>query len=67
VHSDGPTVPFEEAERERDRRRLAALGIARARATFPPGEPNHVGEAGVEAVVGGVRGRLRVEPAAPGG
>ncbi|QKE83779.1 crosslink repair DNA glycosylase YcaQ family protein [Arthrobacter sp. NEB 688] len=64
VHPDGPTVPFEEAERERDRRRLAALGIARARVTFPPGEPNHVGEAGVEAVVEGVRGRWRVDPAA---
>jgi uncharacterized protein YcaQ len=55
-------VPFEEAAAERDRRRLAALGIARARVTVPPGEPNHVGEAGVEAVVEGVRGRWRVDP-----
>ncbi|MBD3782163.1 MAG: YcaQ family DNA glycosylase [Micrococcales bacterium] len=62
VHPDDPAVPYEEAERERDRRRLVALGIARARATFPPGEPNHVGEAGVEAVVEGVRGRWRVDP-----
>ncbi|QIM20006.1 winged helix-turn-helix domain-containing protein [Phycicoccus sp. HDW14] len=64
VYPDGPTVPYEEAEAERDRRRLAALGIARARVTFPPGEPNHVGDAGVEAVVEGVRGRWRVDPAA---
>ncbi len=63
VHPDDPAVPYAEAEQERDRRRLAALGIARARATFPPGEPNHVGEHGVEAVVEGVRGRWRVDPA----
>ncbi len=57
------TVPVEEAAAERDRRRLTALGIARARVTIPPGEPNHVGAAGVEAVVEGVRGRWRVDPA----
>ncbi|NHA69534.1 DNA glycosylase AlkZ-like family protein [Phycicoccus flavus] len=62
VHPDGPTVPYEEAETERDRRRLVALGIARARVTFPPGEPNHVNDAGEEAVVEGVRGRWRVDP-----
>lgn len=62
VYPDGPTVPWEEAEAERDRRRLLALGIARARVTFPPGEPNHVGAAGEEAVIEGVRGRWRVEP-----
>ncbi len=62
VYPDGPTVPLEEAEAERDRRRLLALGVARARVTFPPGEPNHVGSAGEEAVIEGVRGRWRVEP-----
>ncbi|MBM6400179.1 DNA glycosylase AlkZ-like family protein [Phycicoccus sonneratiae] len=62
VYPDGPTVPYDEAETERDRRRLVGLGIARARVTFPPGEPNHVGAAGVEAVVEGVRGRWRVDP-----
>jgi uncharacterized protein YcaQ len=62
VYPDVATVPIEAAEAERDRRRLLALGIARARVTFPPGEPNHVGAAGEEAVVEGVRGRWRVEP-----
>ena len=62
VYPDGPTVPYKEAERERDRRRLVALGIARARVTFPPGEPNHVNDAGIEAVVEGVRGRWKVDP-----
>ncbi len=62
VYPEVPTVPSEEAEAERDRRRLLALGIARARVTFPPGEPNHVGAAGEEAVIEGVRGRWRVEP-----
>ncbi len=28
-----------------------------------PGEPDHVGEAGEDAVVEGVRGRWRVDPA----
>jgi uncharacterized protein YcaQ len=42
---------------------LRALGIARARVTKPPGEPNDVGEAGEPAVVEGVKGEWRVEPA----
>jgi uncharacterized protein len=62
VYPDEPAVPLEEAERERDRRRLQSLGIARARVTVPPGEPNHVGEAGEPAVVEGVRGTWRVDP-----
>jgi uncharacterized protein YcaQ len=62
IYPPGAEVPYDEAQRERDRRRLRALGIARARATFPPGEPNHVGEAGEPAVVDGVRGRWRVDP-----
>jgi uncharacterized protein YcaQ len=62
VYPDGPTMPLEEAEDERDRRRLTALGIARARATEHPLEPNHVGAAGVEATVVGLRGRWRVDP-----
>ncbi|WP_299447418.1 DNA glycosylase AlkZ-like family protein [uncultured Phycicoccus sp.] len=56
-------LPVAEARIERDRRRLVALGIARATATQPPGEPNHVGAAGEEAVVDGVRGTWRVDPA----
>ena len=62
VYPDDPGIPPDEAERIRDERRLRALGIARARVTFPPGEPNHVGEAGEPAVVEGVRGSWRVDP-----
>jgi uncharacterized protein len=53
----------EEAERTRNERRLAALGIARAQARAMPMEPIHVGEAGEPAVVEGVRGEWRVDPA----
>jgi hypothetical protein len=54
---------FEEAERIRNERRLAALGIARAQARAMPMEPIHVGEAGEPAVVEGVKGEWRVDPA----
>jgi uncharacterized protein len=57
---DIPTV--EEAARRRDERRLASLGIARAKARVMPGEPAHVGEAGEAAVVAGVKGEWRVDP-----
>ena len=63
VYPEVEPVPLPEALAERARRRLAALGIARERATAVPGEPNHVGDVGVEAVVEGVRGRWRVDPA----
>ena len=55
--------PVEEAERIRNERRLAALGIARAQARAMPMEPIHVGEAGEPAVVEGVKGEWRVDPA----
>ena len=51
-----------EAERIRNERRLAALGIARAQARAMPMEPIHVGEAGEPAVVEGVKGEWRVDP-----
>jgi uncharacterized protein YcaQ len=57
-----PVVPLEEAVAERGRRRLAALGIARAKAVEVPGEPNDVGPVGEAAVVEGVRGQWRVDP-----
>jgi hypothetical protein len=57
-----PAVPWQQARAERDRRRLASLGIARARAPQTPGEPNHVAEAGEAAVVEGVPGTWRVDP-----
>ena len=56
-----PTV--EEAERLKDERRLASLGIARAQARAMPMEPIHVGEAGEPAVVEGVKGEWRIDPA----
>ena len=59
---DVPSV--EEAARKRDERRLASLGIARAKARLVPMEPIHVGEAGEPAVVEGVKGEWRVDPAA---
>jgi Winged helix DNA-binding domain len=56
----------EEAERRRNERRLASLGIARQKTRAMPMEPTHVGEAGVPAVVEGVKGEWRVDPAALG-
>jgi uncharacterized protein len=55
--------PAEVAERTRNERRLAALGIARPQARAMPMEPIHVGEAGEPAVVEGVKGEWRVDPA----
>jgi len=63
VYPDDPPVPLEEARQIRNARRLASLGIARARAAETPGEPNHVGEVGEPAVIEGVRGKWRVDPA----
>ena len=63
VYAADVEVPsIEEAERLKDERRLAALGIARAEARAMPMEPIHVGEAGEPAVVDGVKGEWRVDP-----
>jgi len=62
VYPDVPVVPAAEAWRERDRRRLRALGIARPAGPETPVEPAVVGEAGEPAVVEGVRGEWRVDP-----
>ncbi len=59
--TDVPTV--EEAEQRKNERRLASLGIARPKARAMPMEPVHVGEAGEPAVVEGVKGEWRVDPA----
>jgi uncharacterized protein len=65
VHpSDARAVPLDEALRIRNERRLRALGIARAKATAMPNEPIDVGPAGEPAVVEGVAGEWRVDPAA---
>jgi hypothetical protein len=57
-----PTV--EEARRIKNDRRLRSLGIARAKARELPMEPIYVGDAGEPAVVEGVPGEWRVDPAA---
>jgi uncharacterized protein len=55
-------VPRDEALAIRQQRRLRGLGIARAKGTALPGEPIHVGDAGVPAVVEGTDGAWRVDP-----
>jgi uncharacterized protein YcaQ len=62
VYPEVPPVPYDEAMRIRDERRLRALGIARAKAAELPGDRVDVGDAGEPAVVEGVRGRWRVDP-----
>jgi uncharacterized protein YcaQ len=61
-----PVVPADEAVREKNRRRLRALGIARDKGTALPLDSVVVGDAGEQAVVEGVRGTWRVDPAALG-
>jgi uncharacterized protein len=56
----------EEAERAKNERRLSALGIARQKTTAVPVEPWDVGEVGEPAVVEGIKGEWRVDPAALG-
>lgn len=64
VYPANISIPsLEEATRIRNRRRLAALGIARQRTTTMPIEPIDVGDAGEPAVVEGARGEWRVDPA----
>jgi uncharacterized protein len=63
VYPDDPLVPAAEALRIRNERRLRALGIARARGPECAVEALDVAEAGEPAVIDGVRGRWRVDPA----
>ena len=63
IYPDDPVPPLDEARRLLDERRLSGLGIARSSATKLPVEPIDVGEAGEPAVVEGVRGHWRVDPA----
>ena len=68
VYPADAVIPMtKEAERTKNERRLAALGIARAKARVMPGEPAHVGDAGEPAVVEGVKGEWRVDPTLLGG
>jgi uncharacterized protein YcaQ len=63
VYPDDEPVPTAQALRIRNERRLRSLGIARAQGTASPGEPNGVEEAGEPAVIDGVRGTWRIDPA----
>jgi len=54
----------DDAARLRNERRLASLGIARSKTRATPVEPVDVGAAGEPAVVEGVKGEWRVDPAA---
>ena len=67
VYPADVVVPsVDEAERTKNERRLASLGIARQKARAMPMEPIHVGDAGEPAVVEGTKGEWRVDPAALG-
>jgi uncharacterized protein YcaQ len=61
VYPDDPVVPYDEAVRERDRRRLRSLGIARGGRRAVPLEPVDVGDEGAVAVVEGTKGTWRVD------
>ena len=63
IYPDVAPLSSEAAARERDVRRLRALGIARATGPQQPMEPATVGQAGEPAVVEGVKGEWRVDPA----
>lgn len=60
---DLPELAPDEARQLRDERRLAALGIAHATGAAVPVEPAIVGDTGTRAVVEGVEGEWRVDPA----
>ncbi len=62
--SDVEVPSVEEATRRKNELRLASLGIARRKTTAMPVEPIDVGDVGEPAVVEGVKGEWRVDPAA---
>jgi uncharacterized protein YcaQ len=67
VYPADVVVPsVEDANRFKNERRLAALGIARSKTASMPVEPIDVGDAGEPAVVEGVKGEWRVDPVALG-
>ncbi len=61
--ADVEVPSVEDAARRRNERRLAALGIARPRTRAMPVEPVDVGDAGEPAMVEGIKGEWRVDPA----
>jgi uncharacterized protein len=65
VYPTDVVVPsVDEANRAKNERRLRSLGIARAKTRAMPVEPTDVGDAGEPAVVEGMNGEWRVDPAA---
>jgi uncharacterized protein YcaQ len=62
--ADAVVPSVDEADRVKNERRLASLGIARQKRAAMPIEPADVGEAGEPAVVEGTKGEWRVDPAA---
>lgn len=67
VYPADVVVPsVDEANRVKNERRLASLGIARQRRTAMPVEPADVGEAGEPAVIEGTKGEWRVDSTALG-
>jgi uncharacterized protein YcaQ len=62
VYPDTPAVPEAQAATRREQRKLASLGIARAKRPEVPGEALDAGAAGEPAVIEGVRGTWRVDP-----
>jgi uncharacterized protein YcaQ len=63
VYPDDPVVPLDEALAIRTRRRLRGLGLARPRGPAGLAEGYDAGDAGEPAVVEGIRGHWRVDPA----
>jgi len=63
IYPDDPVPSVEEADLQRRVRRLAALGLARVKLPEVPGDGFDVGEVGEPAVVEGVKGEWRVDPA----
>ncbi len=63
IYPATPVVPAEKAVRLRNEKRLRALGIARSRGPECGVEPGDVGDVGELAVVDGVAGEWRVDPA----
>ncbi len=63
IYPDDPPVPATRRCRLRNERRLRSLGSPARAAPDCPGEPHDVGEVGEPAVVEGVRGQWRVDPA----
>ena len=64
--ADMVVLSEDDAHRIKNERRLASLGIARRKTTKMPIEPVDVGDAGEPAVVEGIKGEWRVDPAALG-